>query len=71
MDLLQRRKFANTAADGSISQVRLVDSDYLVADRHNGRVQYRLKGLNPWGASLDGQLSTSPAKVTLTWSFDG
>jgi hypothetical protein len=53
-----------------ISNVRLLDSNYLAADWRNGRVQYRLKSVNPWGASVGGQLSTSTAKVTFTWSFD-
>jgi len=70
-DALRRIDQERTGVDDrSISQVRLLDSDYLVADWRNGRVQYVVKGVNPWGASVGGQLSTSTAKVTLTWSFN-
>ena len=72
VDQLQRSDPARSGLDQKpISQVRLLDSDYFVADWRNGRVQYRVKGVNPWGASVGGQLSTSTAKLTLTWSFDG
>jgi hypothetical protein len=71
LDQLRRSDPGRTGLDEKpISEVRLFDSDYFVADWRNGRVQYRLKGVNPWGASVGGQLSTSTAKVTLTWSFD-
>ena len=56
--------------DQPITRVRLVDSEYFVADWRNGRVQYVLKGVSPWGASVGGQFNTSTAKVTLTWSFN-
>jgi hypothetical protein len=62
VDPLHSSESANISANNRpISQVRLLDSDYLVADWRNGRVQYRLKGVSPWGASVGGQLSTSTA----------
>jgi hypothetical protein len=70
LDPLRRDPGRAGIDDRPISQVRLLDSDYLVADWRNGRVQYVVKGVNPWGASVGSQLSTSTAKVTLTWSFD-
>jgi hypothetical protein len=70
IDQLQRTDQARSGLDQPISEVRLLESDYFVADWRNGRVQYRVKGMNPWGASVGGQVSTSTAKLTLTWSFD-
>jgi hypothetical protein len=73
-ELLQKfdqSRFASFASEEKpVSQVRLIDRDYLVADWRDGRLQYRLKGVNPWGASVGGQLSTSTAKVTLSWSLN-
>jgi hypothetical protein len=71
MDQLRRSDPGRLGVDEKrFSEVRLLDGDYLVANWRNGRVQYVVKGVNPWGASVGGQLGTSTAKVTLSWSFN-
>jgi hypothetical protein len=50
-------------------KVRLLNNERFTADWRGGRIEYRIEGFSPLGASVDGQVSTNAAKITLSWSF--
>ena len=49
-----------------LSKVRLLSNEHFTADLRGGRIEYRIEGFNPLGASVGGQLSTNTAKITLS-----
>lgn len=67
-NLYVRRSIDSEAAMRPLSTVKLLDAEHFSADLRRGRVEYRIEGLNPLGASIGGQLSTNTAKITFSWS---
>ena len=52
----------------SVSHVRLFESSNLIAELgKDGRLHYRLPSVSILGGSINGQISTNSAKLSLSW----
>jgi len=52
----------------SVSHVRLFESSSLIAELgKDGRLHYRLPAVSILGGSINGQISTNSAKLSLSW----